>query len=147
MTRCQPENDPDPHPDRSRRYDTHFHCDNKSYCVVGSIRGIIYTCSCRRPSLPVLPVCLPYCLAACGRKTARHMVVAVKYTVVSSLACVGCVLWRSETALGGSLAEPLSRDTTICGRFLTSANCKNASVIAAAYSQTLGRWCQGTGDF
>jgi hypothetical protein len=38
-------------------------------------------------------------------------------------------------------------DTTICGRFLASANCKNASVIAVDDSQTLGRWCQGTGNY
>ena len=34
------------------------------------------------------------------------MVVAAKYTVASSLACVGCVLWRSETAFGGSPSLP-----------------------------------------
>lgn len=38
-------------------------------------------------------------------------------------------------------------DIIICGRFLASANCKNASVIAADYLQSLGRWCQGTGDY
>ena len=37
-------------------------------------------------------------------------------------------------------------DTTICGRFLASANCKNASVIAADDLQTLVRPCHGTGD-
>jgi len=37
-------------------------------------------------------------------------------------------------------------DTTICWRFLASANCKNASVIAADDLQTLVRPCHGTGD-
>jgi hypothetical protein len=34
------------------------------------------------------------------------MVVAAKYTVALSLACVGCVLWRSETAFGDSPSLP-----------------------------------------
>jgi hypothetical protein len=37
--------------------------------------------------------------------------------------------------------------TTLCGRFLASANCKNASVIAVDYLQTLCRWCQVTGTY
>jgi len=48
----------------------------------------------------------PCCPSACCRKTARHMVVAAKYTVASGHACVGCVLWRSETAFGGSPSPP-----------------------------------------
>jgi len=34
------------------------------------------------------------------------MVVAAKYTVALSLACVGCVLWRSETPFGDSPSLP-----------------------------------------
>jgi hypothetical protein len=34
------------------------------------------------------------------------MVVAAKYTVASGHACVGCVLWRSGTAFGGSPSLP-----------------------------------------
>ena len=47
---------------------------------------------------------LPVSLSVVGNRS--DMVVAAKYTVASSLACVGCVLWRSETAFGGSPSLP-----------------------------------------
>ena len=55
-------------------------------------------------SLPaVFPPCLSL-LPVVGNRS--DMVVAAKYTVASGHACVGCVLWRSETAFGGSPSLP-----------------------------------------
>ena len=47
---------------------------------------------------------LPVSLSVVGNRS--DMVVAAKYTVASGHACVGCVLWRSGTAFGGSPSLP-----------------------------------------
>ena len=106
-TRSGPtENEPRPLPLASDGSDIPILRDHISVASSGPCRGIIYACL-------LAPVVAPPCLSsACClaardlEKTAWIWWLLRKYTVASSHACAGCVLWRSETAFGGSPSLP-----------------------------------------